>query len=174
MSLSLRIREYRRSRLGRGRWSRAAVVGPLDAMHARPIRKGCTVAESQKTILIVEDSPVQATSIGHLLLQHGARVLYAPDGRAGLSIAQRYLPDAIILDLEMPRMNGLETCKRLKADPETADIPVVLLTRYADRHGLTSGGSKAGTVDFIPKDGLTNTVLVETLRQLCILESPGH
>ena len=132
------------------------------------------MAEPQKTVLIVEDSPVQATSIGHLLLEHGARVLYAPDGRAGLYIAQRYLPDAIILDLEMPRMNGLEACKRLKAAPETADIPVLILTRYADRLGLTSDGDKAGTIDFIPKDGFTNTVLVETLRQLCILERPSR
>ena len=86
------------------------------------------MAENQKTILIVEDSPVQATAIGHLLLGNGARVLYAPDGRAGVYIAQRYQPDAIILDLEMPRMNGLEACQRLRASPRTADIPVLMLT----------------------------------------------
>ena len=125
--------------------------------------------KAQKTILIVEDSPVQATAIGQLLMGNGARVLYAPDGRAGVFMAQRYLPDAIILDLEMPRMNGLEACKRLKANPETADIPVLMLTQYADRVEPATGEGTVGTIDFIPKDDLASTVLVETLRQMHIL-----
>jgi CheY-like chemotaxis protein len=128
------------------------------------------MTETQKTVLIVEDSPVQATAIGQLLLGNGARILYAPDGRAGVFMAQRYLPDAIILDLEMPRMNGLEACKHLKANPETADIPVLMLTQYADRAPATGEG-KESTIDFIPKDDLASTVLVETLRQMHILDA---
>jgi CheY-like chemotaxis protein len=126
---------------------------------------------TQKTILIVEDSPVQATAIGQLLLGNGARVLYAPDGRTGVFMARRYLPDAIILDLEMPGMNGLEACKRLKADPETAHIPVLMLTQYLDRVEPAIGEGKEGTIDFIPKDDLASTVLVETLRQMHILDA---
>ena len=122
-----------------------------------------------KTILIVEDSPVQAASIGELLQEKGLQVLYAPDGQAGLLMAQRYLPDLIILDLEMPRMNGLDACKYLKASPRTANIPVVMLTQHADKAELVLAGIDRGAIDFIPKDSFADAVLLETLRQLGIL-----
>ena len=127
------------------------------------------MAKAQKTILIVEDSPVQAASIGELLQEKGLQVLYAPDGQAGLLMAQRYLPDLIILDLEMPRMNGLDACKYLKASPRTADIPVVMLTQHADKAELVLAGIDRGAIDFIPKDSFADAVLLETLRQLGIL-----
>jgi CheY-like chemotaxis protein len=122
-----------------------------------------------KTVLIVEDSPVQAASIGELLREKGLQVLYAPNGEAGLLMAQRYLPDLIILDLEMPRMNGLDACKYLKASPRTADIPVVMLTQHADKAELVLAGIDRGPIDFIPKDTFADAVLLETLRQLGIL-----
>jgi CheY-like chemotaxis protein len=126
--------------------------------------------EKRKTVLIVEDSPVQAASIGELLQEKGLQVLYAPDGEAGLLMAQRYLPDLILLDLEMPRMNGLDTCKYLKASPRTVDIPVVMLTQHADKAGLVIAGIDRGAIDFIPKDTFADAVLLETLRQLGILQ----
>ena len=124
----------------------------------------------KKTKLIVEDSPVQAASTGHLIQEHGLRVLYAPDGRDGIEMAERYLPDLVVLDLEMPRMNGLEACKRLKENERTAEIPVVMLTQHADRAGLVIEGIGQGAVDFIPKDSFAGAVLLETLRQLDILQ----
>jgi CheY-like chemotaxis protein len=132
------------------------------------------MAQAQKTVLIVEDSPVQAASIGELLQEKGLQVLYAPDGQAGLLMAQRYLPDLIILDLEMPRMNGLDACKYLKASPRTADIPVVMLTQHADRAGLVITGIDHGAIDFIPKDTFADAVLLETLRQLGVLEDAAN
>ena len=129
------------------------------------------MTKAQKTVLIVEDSPVQAASIGELLREKGLTVLYAPNGEAGLLMAQRYLPDLILLDLEMPRMNGLDACKYLKASPRTADIPVVMLTQHADKAELVLAGIDRGAIDFIPKDTFADAVLLETLRQLGIL--PG-
>jgi len=126
------------------------------------------MTEAQKTVLIVEDSPVQAAAIGELLTERDVEVLYAPDGQAGLLMAQRYLPDAIILDLEMPRMNGLDTCKYLKASPRTAGIPVVILTQHAEETGLAVTGLERGAVDFIPKDSFADVAILETLRQLRI------
>ena len=128
------------------------------------------MSRKQKTVLIVEDSPVQAASIGRLVQEHGLRVLYAPDGRDGVDMAERYLPDLVILDLEMPRMNGLEACKRLKENTHTATIPIVMLTQHADRAGLVIEGIGQGAVDFIPKDSFAGAVLLETLRQLDILQ----
>ena len=130
--------------------------------------------ENTKTVLVVEDSMVQAVSLGQLLLKHGLSVLHAPDGRSGVFVAQRYLPDAIILDLEMPRMNGLQACMRLKADPKTAHIPIIVLTQYGDEAELISQALDYGAVDYIPKDSFANAVLVETLRQLDILQAPDR
>jgi CheY-like chemotaxis protein len=126
---------------------------------------------TQKTVLIVEDSPVQAASIGELLADKGLEVLYAPDGQACLLMAQRYLPDLIVLDLEMPRMNGLDACRYLKASARTADIPVVMLTQHADKAGLVIEGIDCGAIDFIPKDSFADAVLLETLRQLQIIST---
>ena len=119
-------------------------------------------------ILIVEDSPAQALALQHLLKEEGLQVLWAPDGQIGITMAQQHGPDAIVLDIEMPRMNGLETCRHLKEDTHTADIPIVMLT-VRDDATTAMQGIDLGAVDFIPKDAFCGSVLLETLRQLHIL-----
>jgi two-component system cell cycle response regulator len=126
------------------------------------------MVESVKTILIVEDSPAQALALEHLLREEGLQVLWAPDGQAGVALAQQHLPDAVVLDVEMPKMGGFEACRCLKEDPKTADIPVVMLT-IRDDATTALRGIDLGAVDFIPKDAFSGPVLVETLRQLHIL-----
>ena len=121
-----------------------------------------------KTVLIVEDSPAQALALEHLLTKEGLQVLWAPDGQAGLAMAQQYQPDVIVLDVEMPKMGGFEACRRLKQDVGTASIPVVMLT-IRDDAAAALHGIDLGAVDFIPKDAFSGSVLVETLRQLHIL-----
>lgn len=123
-----------------------------------------------KTVLIVEDSPAQALALKHLLKAEGLHVLWAPDGQAGVALAQQHLPDAIVLDVEMPKMGGFEACRHLKEDPQTADIPIVMLTVRDDAVAALRG-IDLGAVDFIPKDAFSGPVLLETLRQLHIL--PG-
>ncbi len=123
-----------------------------------------------KTVLIVEDSPAQALALEHLLKQEGLQVLWAPDGQVGVTLAQQHLPDAVVLDVEMPKMGGFEACRHLKEDPRTADIPIVMLT-VRDDAATALRGIDLGAVDFIPKDAFSGPVLLETLRQLHIL--PG-
>jgi CheY-like chemotaxis protein len=125
--------------------------------------------DGYKTALIVEDSQVQATHVGQLLIEAGLQVLYARDGLEGVQQAQRHHPDIIILDLEMPRMHGLEACRRLKQDADTAGIPIVMLTSHADEAVMVLEGIELGAIDFIPKDSFADVVLVETLRQLHLL-----
>jgi CheY-like chemotaxis protein len=125
-------------------------------------------AKSSKTILIVEDSPVQALALLKLLEQNGLGVLCAPNGQAGLSMARQYVPDLIILDIRMPGMDGLEACRRLKQDPRTTDIPIVLFTAHSEPEFLREGLER-GAVDFIPKDDFSEVVLLETLKQLNII-----
>lgn len=122
-----------------------------------------------RTVLIVEDSPAQALALHRLLEQEGLQVLWAPDGRVGVTMAQLYLPDAIVLDIEMPKMDGFEACRRLKENAQTASIPIVMLTVHTEPASLMQG-IDLGAIDFIPKDAFSDRVLVETLRQLQILD----
>jgi CheY-like chemotaxis protein len=124
---------------------------------------------SKKTILIVEDSPVQALAVLKLLENRGVNVLCAANGETGVAMARQTLPEAIVLDVEMPGMNGLEVCRLLRDDTRTVKIPVILFTTHTDLETLREG-FVGGAVDFIPKDAFCETVLLETLRQLQILE----
>jgi CheY-like chemotaxis protein len=128
---------------------------------------------SRKTALVIEDSLVQAIALQQLLEQKGLQVLRAADGRVGLAMAERYLPDVIILDIQMPEMDGLEACRRLKQNARTQHIPVVMLTSHSEPSTLTQG-LDLGAVDFIPKDAFSDRVLLETLRQLHILSSKAE
>ena len=100
-------------------------------------------------ILMVEDSDDVRTYIRHHL-QPEYRVREAAGGKAGFEQALIYNPDLIISDVMMPGMDGYELCKKLKTDPQTCHIPVVLLTaRSSENHQLA--GLKAGADDYIGK-----------------------
>ncbi len=125
-------------------------------------------SSDRKLILVVEDSPVQALALTKLLERNGVDVLCAANGQTGVAMARCYLPDLVVLDVQMPEMNGLEACKRIKANPTTQDIPVILFTAHADLDVMKAGIDQ-GAVDFIPKDAFSDVVLLETLRQLRLL-----
>ena len=76
--------------------------------------------------------------------------------------------DLIILDIELPDINGFEVCRRLKADPAVAEIPVIMLTTR-DRAEDALIGLNTGAVDYIPKDNFANLVLLETIKQMGLL-----
>lgn len=123
------------------------------------------IDKNKKTILLVEDSTTQALRLQALLEQAGLNVLWAQDGQAGLDMAQQWLPDLIVLDVQLPKMNGFQVCERLKNASETAEIPVIMLTHHDDPEAIMLG-LQSGVVDYIPKDAFADAVLVETLRQM--------
>ncbi len=129
-----------------------------------------TSAVDARTVLIVEDSPTQALHLQALLEQEGLKVVLAEDGRIGLEVAQQVQPDLIILDLQMPEMNGFQVCRRLKDEDRTAFIPVIMFTRHDDREAIVLG-LQLGAVDYIPKDAFADVVLLETLRQMGLIVS---
>jgi DNA-binding response OmpR family regulator len=131
------------------------------------------MAKDKKTVLIVEDSPAQALALEHLLKTEGLRVHWAPDGQVGVALAQEHAPDVIVLDVEMPNMDGFEACQRLKANARTSRIPIVMLT-VLDDAAAAMQGIDLGAIDFIPKDAFSGPVLLETLRQLHILPISRH
>jgi DNA-binding response OmpR family regulator len=123
------------------------------------------IDENKKTILLVEDSTTQAMRLLALLEQAGLNVLWAQDGQAGLELAQQQLPDLVVLDVQLPKMNGFQVCAQLKKNSTTANIPVIMLTHHDDPEAIMLG-LQSGVVDYIPKDAFADAVLVETLRQM--------
>lgn len=81
-----------------------------------------------KKILFVEDEEALQKTLGEILKQEGYEVISALDGEAGFNLVKSEKPDLILLDLILPKMDGFEVLKRLKADGETKDIPVIVLT----------------------------------------------
>jgi len=125
-----------------------------------------------KRILIVEDSPVQVFALVKLLESKGLKTICAPNGRAGVQMAQQCHPDLIILDVQMPEMDGLEACKALKQDPSTAPIPIIFLTGHTQSEVFITG-IQEGAIDFVPKDAFSEIVLLRTLEQLNFIAPDG-
>jgi len=117
------------------------------------------------SILIVEDSAPQALKLKLALENEGCQVHWAETGLGGLNIAQQKRFDLVVLDIELPDINGFEVCKKLKADPSLANIPVVMLTSRDHADDVLSG-LEVGAVDYIPKDAFAEAVLIETIRQM--------
>ncbi len=84
-----------------------------------------------KMILIVEDDPKSLILIRDLLKVYGYKTLEATDGKQGVELAKARKPDLILMDVQMPKMDGLEATRILKAYATTSDIPILALTSYA-------------------------------------------
>jgi CheY-like chemotaxis protein len=85
------------------------------------------------TILIVDDDPMIRKLITTTLEDvAGYRLREAPDGIAAMQAALEERPEIVFLDYDMPRLNGIETCRRLRSDPVTADATIVMLTAMSD------------------------------------------
>jgi DNA-binding response OmpR family regulator len=102
------------------------------------------------TILVVDDDPVIQKLLSVNFEMEGYRVVTAGDGEEGLQKVANDRPDIILLDVMMPRMDGVEVVRRLKGDEATAAIPVILLSAKAQANDI-SGGLDAGADDYITK-----------------------
>jgi CheY-like chemotaxis protein len=106
--------------------------------------------EDHQTILIVEDSPVNRKILSELLKKQGYNILNADSGEEALDLVGKVLPDLIILDILLPGMNGYTTCRQLKEEEETRDIPVIFISSL-DATEDKIGGFEVGGVDYITK-----------------------
>lgn len=105
---------------------------------------------SGRRIVVVEDSRTQAEYLGHLLEREGARVVAAAAGEEALAAIRKNPPDIVLTDIVMPEMDGYELCHTIKTDPETAGIPVILVTQLHDPSDVLKG-LVAGAENFIVK-----------------------
>jgi two-component system cell cycle response regulator DivK len=118
-----------------------------------------------KTILLVEDNADNQEIYQIILAHHGYAVLQAWDGEHGVRMARDHAPDLILMDLTMPRMDGLEATRLLKADASTARIPVVALTACTQREDVAAAEA-AGCEGYLTKPVEPQRVAAEVRRIL--------
>jgi two-component system cell cycle response regulator len=119
------------------------------------------------TLLVIDDEPVARAVVTALLTAEGYNVVQARNGREGLALAAQQVPDAILLDVMMPGMDGFEVCRRLRADPRLGLVPILMITALDDQESRVEGIS-AGADDFItkPYDSLELAARLRTIARL--------
>ena len=109
---------------------------------------------SDKTVLYVEDNEYNLKMVRQLLARTAYRLIEARDGQAGVATALRELPDLILMDIQLPGIDGYETTRRIKANPALRHIPVIAVTSYAlsgdDVKALEAGCDAYVTKPFDP------------------------
>ena len=132
-----------------------------------------TRAAENGVILIVDDVPDNLALLSDALDEAGYMVLVALDGLSALTRIQRRRPDLILLDAMMPGLNGFDTCRQIKAQPDTANIPVLFMTALTDSEHVVQG-FEAGAIDYVTKPIQCAEVLARVashLRTARILQS---
>ncbi len=101
-------------------------------------------------VLYIEDSPSNRLLVKRVLMAEGYQVLEAEDGSAGMDVAKRERPDLVLMDMNLPDVDGYEMTRRIRATPELASIPIVAMTANV-MHGDREKALEAGCVGYLPK-----------------------
>jgi CheY-like chemotaxis protein len=122
------------------------------------------VAAPGPTVLVIDDNEGLVSLLERYLTDQACRVVAASDGQEGLRLAAEMVPDAIVLDVMMPEMDGWQVLQRLQMDPDTATVPVIVCTVIDDRELALSLGAS----DYLPKP-VTRDAVLETLARLGVV-----
>jgi sigma-B regulation protein RsbU (phosphoserine phosphatase) len=120
-----------------------------------------------EALLLVDDNPTNLQVLYQTLETTGCKLLVAKNGETALSIAQKASPDLILLDIMMPGIDGFEVCRRLKDNPDTANIPVIFLSALTDTKDKVQG-LQLGAVDYVSKPFQPNEVIARVNTHLTI------
>jgi two-component system sensor histidine kinase ChiS len=123
--------------------------------------------EATEAILLVDDNPTNLQLLFDTLDGRGYKLLIAKNGNVALSIARKALPNLILLDIMMPEIDGYEVCRQLKADPATAEIPVIFLSALTDTKDKVQG-LDLGAVDYITKPFQPDEVIARVNTHLTV------
>jgi len=109
-----------------------------------------------KTVLYVEDNEFNRKIVRQLLSRTTYRLVEANDGEAGVAAAREQQPDLILMDVQLPKMSGLDATRMLKSDASTAHIPIIVITSFAlsgdDRKAMDAGASSYLAKPYSPRD----------------------
>lgn len=123
------------------------------------------MSTANRILIIEDDESIRRLIRMHLRMNGFSEVVGAPDGEAGLAAARKLRPDLILLDIMLPGIDGLTVCRNLKADPEFAVIPVILLTARGEESDIVLG-LELGADDYITKPFSSNVLLARIRVQL--------
>ena len=101
---------------------------------------------SEQTILYIEDNEYNRKIVRQLVSRTSYRLIEAVDGESGVALAQQEVPDLILMDVQLPKMSGLDATRVLKADPRTSHIPIIVITSFAlsgDREKASAAGANS-------------------------------
>ncbi len=111
---------------------------------------------SDKTVLYVEDNEYNLKIVRQLLARTSYRLIEAVDGQLGVETALRELPDLILMDIQLPKLSGLDATRMLRADPKTAAIPIIVITSFAlsgdDQKAKDAGASAYLAKPYSPRE----------------------
>jgi two-component system, cell cycle response regulator DivK len=111
---------------------------------------------SQRTVLYVEDNEYNRKIVRQLLSRTTYRLVEAPDGEAAIALVRQDRPDLVLMDVQLPRMSGLDVTRALRAEPTTADIPIIVVTSFAlsgdDHRAMAAGASGYLAKPYSPRD----------------------
>ena len=119
----------------------------------------------QKLILFIEDNPAIQKTFSEILTQEGYQVIPAIDGEIGLSLAKKEKPDLILLDLILPKKDGFEVLKELKAEEQTKEIPVIVISVLEGSEDIQKA-IEAGANSYLVKSDYTPEELVRKVKEV--------
>ena len=115
-------------------------------------------------VLIVDDSPTEAHILKTMLEKNGYEVITAENGEEGIAMVKSQKPDAVLMDVVMPGLNGFQATRQITTDPETAHIPVIIVTTKNQETDRV-WGMRQGAKDYITKP-IEEAVLLEKIKAL--------
>lgn len=124
------------------------------------------MTKKNKKVLIIEDDPSISKILGYKISNLGFQVLHAKEGQAGFELAQRELPDLILLDLLIPKLHGMSVLEKIRQNERTQDIPVFILTNISSSGAIKNSVQLHADAYFIKSDSSLDRLAEQVKRKL--------